>query len=153
MISVKVVKENKKYKKVTVLGHALYDDYGIVTQEISKKTFNECIEFIIDAAYDFDRAGFFTPDLILKKDHNYIIFVEDKNYQLGTKKYAQALAVDNPDAVDGAGLYDFKKDDSYRYEKLESINAPLEKSFLMRERPLAHVFTVVMMESVGSMAC
>ena len=28
MISVKVVKENKKYKKVTVLGHALYDDYG-----------------------------------------------------------------------------------------------------------------------------
>ena len=28
MISVKVVKENKKYKKVTILGHALYDDYG-----------------------------------------------------------------------------------------------------------------------------
>ena len=28
MISVKAVKENKKYKKVTVLGHALYDDYG-----------------------------------------------------------------------------------------------------------------------------
>ena len=28
MISVKVVKENKKYKKITVLGHALYDDYG-----------------------------------------------------------------------------------------------------------------------------
>ena len=28
MISIKVVKENKKYKKVTILGHALYDDYG-----------------------------------------------------------------------------------------------------------------------------
>ena len=28
MITVNVVKENKKYKKVTVLGHAMYDDYG-----------------------------------------------------------------------------------------------------------------------------
>lgn len=28
MISVKVVKENKKYKKITILGHAMYDDYG-----------------------------------------------------------------------------------------------------------------------------
>ena len=28
MISVKVVKESKKYKKITILGHALYDDYG-----------------------------------------------------------------------------------------------------------------------------
>ena len=28
MISVKVVKNNKKYEKVTILGHALYDDYG-----------------------------------------------------------------------------------------------------------------------------
>ena len=28
MISVKVVKENSKYKKITILGHALYDDYG-----------------------------------------------------------------------------------------------------------------------------
>ena len=28
MISVKVVKENKNYKKITILGHAMYDDYG-----------------------------------------------------------------------------------------------------------------------------
>ncbi len=28
MISVKVVKENAKYKKITILGHAMYDDYG-----------------------------------------------------------------------------------------------------------------------------
>lgn len=28
MISVKVVKESKKYKKITILGHAMYDDYG-----------------------------------------------------------------------------------------------------------------------------
>ncbi len=28
MIQVKVVKEQGKYKKITVLGHAMYDDYG-----------------------------------------------------------------------------------------------------------------------------
>jgi len=28
MISVKVEKENSKYKKIKILGHALYDDYG-----------------------------------------------------------------------------------------------------------------------------
>lgn len=28
MISVKVNKENAKYKKILVLGHAMYDDYG-----------------------------------------------------------------------------------------------------------------------------
>ena len=28
MITVNVSKENKKYKKVTILGHAMYDDYG-----------------------------------------------------------------------------------------------------------------------------
>ena len=28
MINVKIEKENAKYKKITVLGHAMYDDYG-----------------------------------------------------------------------------------------------------------------------------
>ena len=28
MISVKVVKENSNYKKITLHGHAMYDDYG-----------------------------------------------------------------------------------------------------------------------------
>ncbi len=28
MITVKVIKENSKYKKISILGHALYDDYG-----------------------------------------------------------------------------------------------------------------------------
>ncbi len=28
MITVKVVKENAKYKKITILGHAMFDDYG-----------------------------------------------------------------------------------------------------------------------------
>ncbi len=28
MIQVKIVKENNKYRKITILGHAMYDDYG-----------------------------------------------------------------------------------------------------------------------------
>ena len=28
MIKVTIEKENSKYKKITILGHALYDDYG-----------------------------------------------------------------------------------------------------------------------------
>lgn len=28
MIKVTIIKENAKYKKITVLGHAMYDDYG-----------------------------------------------------------------------------------------------------------------------------
>lgn len=28
MINVKVIKENSKYKKITILGHAMYDEYG-----------------------------------------------------------------------------------------------------------------------------
>ena len=28
MIKVSVLKENRKYKKITIVGHAMYDDYG-----------------------------------------------------------------------------------------------------------------------------
>ena len=28
MIKVSVLKENRKYKQITILGHAMYDDYG-----------------------------------------------------------------------------------------------------------------------------
>ena len=28
MIAVKITKENSKYKKISILGHAMYDDYG-----------------------------------------------------------------------------------------------------------------------------
>ena len=28
MININVVKEKSKYKKITILGHAMYDDYG-----------------------------------------------------------------------------------------------------------------------------
>ena len=57
------------------------DRYSDFNDTITLRLFNSTTqetECITDAAYDFDRAGFFTPDLILKKDHNYIIFVEDK---------------------------------------------------------------------------
>ena len=40
MINVKIEKENAKYKKVTILGHAMYDDYGkdIVCAAVSSIT-------------------------------------------------------------------------------------------------------------------
>ena len=28
MIKVKIIKENSNYKKISILGHAMYDDYG-----------------------------------------------------------------------------------------------------------------------------
>ena len=28
MITVKVIKENAKYRRITIIGHAMYDDYG-----------------------------------------------------------------------------------------------------------------------------
>ena len=28
MIKVSIIKENSKYRKITILGHAMYDDYG-----------------------------------------------------------------------------------------------------------------------------
>ena len=28
MITIKVIKENAKYKRITIIGHAMYDDYG-----------------------------------------------------------------------------------------------------------------------------
>ena len=28
MITVKVIKENAKYKRITIIGHAMYDEYG-----------------------------------------------------------------------------------------------------------------------------
>ena len=40
MINVKIEKENAKYKKITILGHAMYDDYGkdIVCAAVSSIT-------------------------------------------------------------------------------------------------------------------
>ena len=40
MIQVKIVKESSKYRRITILGHALYDDYGkdIVCAAVSSIT-------------------------------------------------------------------------------------------------------------------
>jgi len=48
------------------------------------------------------------PTLELKKNHNYIFFVEDPEYQLGTSKYVQVLDAEAGMANDGAGAYDYK---------------------------------------------
>lgn len=48
------------------------------------------------------------PDMQLKKNHNYIFFVEDPWYELGTKKYVQILDAGAKMANEGPGAYDYK---------------------------------------------
>ena len=45
MIQVKVVKEKAKYKKVTILGHAMYDEYG---KDIVCSSYDDYIKGIKD---------------------------------------------------------------------------------------------------------
>ena len=54
MIKVSVLKENRKYKKITILGHAMYDDYGkdIVCSACSSiviTTVNACLKIDKDS--------------------------------------------------------------------------------------------------------
>ena len=67
------------------------------------------------------------PDMKLKKNHNYIFFVEDPWYMLGTKKYVQILTADAEKANAGEGAYDYKTKDQNGefnnvYNKLTKIN-------------------------------
>lgn len=66
------------------------------------------------------------PPLNLKKNHNYIFFVEDENYILGTKKYVQILDANAKMANAGAGAYDYKYKEgngqyNQKFQKLKSI--------------------------------
>ncbi|MBE6041956.1 MAG: cadherin repeat domain-containing protein [Clostridiales bacterium] len=119
------------------------DRYGSFDDTITLRFFNTTIQetepgHLVEAKYDFDRGGFYLPEMKFRKGHNYIIFVEDHNYTLGTKKYVQALGADDPNAEDGEGLYDFKKNATYStseglkyvYDKLDSINVYKAGSYI-----------------------
>ena len=66
------------------------------------------------------------PPLQLRKNHNYIFFCEDENYQRGTSVYVHIMDSDDPYATEGPGAYDYKiydaAHDTYHYEYLETIN-------------------------------
>ncbi len=75
-----------------------------------------------EAIVQTDWEGYL-PELELKKNHNYILFVEDPRYMLGTKRYIQILKGDAPAASDGDGAYDYKTDDqSLVYNRLTQFN-------------------------------
>ena len=62
MISVKVEKENSKYKKIKILGHAMYDDFGkdIVCAAVSSTvitSINACLSIDEDSLSYDDNEG------------------------------------------------------------------------------------------------
>lgn len=74
MIKVEVVKENKLYNKISIIGHAMYDDYGkdIVCSAVSSivtTTVNGCIALDEGSLnYLVNEKGLFITDI--KSDDN-----------------------------------------------------------------------------------
>ena len=72
MIKVSVLKENRKYKKITILGHAMYDDYG---KDIVCASFSTMIITTINAILTFDQDAISYTDtndleiINIKKDN------------------------------------------------------------------------------------
>ena len=70
MIKVEVVKEKDLYKKVSIIGHAMYDRYGkdIVCSAVSSivtTTINGCIALDKDSLkYLFNDKGVFISDIV-----------------------------------------------------------------------------------------
>ena len=69
MIKVEVVRENNLYKKVSILGHAMYDEYGkdIVCSAVSSivtTTINGCIALDKDSLnYEVNEDGLFITNI------------------------------------------------------------------------------------------
>ena len=81
MIKVSIIKEDKKYKKISILGYALYDDYGkdIVCSACSSivtTTVNGILSLDKDSlSYKISKEGM-TLD-ILKEDNTTQILIEN----------------------------------------------------------------------------
>ena len=70
MIKVEVVKENNLYKKVSIIGHAMYADYGkdIVCSAVSSivtTTINGCIALDKDSlSYEVNEEGVYISNIV-----------------------------------------------------------------------------------------
>ena len=70
MIKVEVVKDNNLYKKVSIIGHAMYDDYGkdIVCSAVSSivtTTINGCIALDKDSlSYEVNDKGVVISNIV-----------------------------------------------------------------------------------------
>lgn len=77
MIQVKVEKENAKYKKVTILGHALYDDYG---KDIVCSAASSIVTTTINGILALDKGSL--SYMVSKKGVSITIKNEDKTTQI-----------------------------------------------------------------------
>ena len=74
MIKVEVVKENNLYKKVSIIGHAMYADYGkdIVCSAVSSivtTTINGCIALDEDSlSYEVNDKGLIISNIVGDND-------------------------------------------------------------------------------------
>ena len=64
MIKVSVLKENRKYKKITILGHAMYDDYG---KDIVCASVSSLITCTVNGIYSLNKNS-----ILYKDDSNTI---------------------------------------------------------------------------------
>ena len=77
MITVNVVKENKKYKKITILGHAMYDDYG---KDIVCSACSSIVTTTVNGILALDKGGL--SYLIGKKGMTIEIKNDDQTTQI-----------------------------------------------------------------------
>ena len=77
MINVKVVKENAKYKKITILGHAMYDEYG---KDIVCSACSSIVTTTINGILALDKDSL--SYLVSKKGMNIEIKRDDQTTQI-----------------------------------------------------------------------
>ena len=98
MISVKVEKENGKYKRVKVLGHAMYDDYG---KDIVCSAASSIVTTTVNGILTLDKESL--SYLVSKKGMTIDIKSTSKNTQLlinNMVNLLKELEVNYPDNIE-----------------------------------------------------
>ena len=98
MISVKVVKESKKYKKITILGHAMYDDYG---KDIVCSACSSIVTTTVNGILALDKGSL--SYLVSKKGMTIDIKSDDQTTQIlinNMVRLLKELEVNYPDNIE-----------------------------------------------------
>ncbi len=98
MISVKVEKENGKYKRVKVLGHAMYDDYG---KDVVCSAASSIVTTTVNGILTLDKESL--SYLVSKKGMTIDIKSTSKNTQLlinNMVNLLKELEVNYPDNIE-----------------------------------------------------
>ena len=86
MIQVKVVKEKSKYRKITILGHAMYDDYG---KDIVCSACSSIITTTVNGILSIDNNNI--SYMVSKKGMTIDVKSEDRTTQLLIKNMIKLL--------------------------------------------------------------